>query len=88
MVVVTFICSFRLSLTMLTTNSPVDSAFIDFYDSILKRPVVIGEGIAVRSVMNMCMSFDHRIIDGQMSGQFVGWIKSRLEGGTPASLKI
>ena len=28
MVVVTFICSFRLSLTMLTTNSPVDSAFM------------------------------------------------------------
>ena len=28
MVVVTFICSLRLSLTMLTTNSPVDSAFM------------------------------------------------------------
>ncbi len=57
-------------------------------ESILRRPVVIGEGIAVRSVMNMCMSFDHRIIDGQMSGQFLNWIKSRLEGWTPASLKI
>jgi 2-oxoisovalerate dehydrogenase E2 component (dihydrolipoyl transacylase) len=57
-------------------------------ESILKRPVVIGDGIAVRSMMNMCMSFDHRIIDGQMSGQFVNWIKSRLEGWTPASLRI
>jgi 2-oxoisovalerate dehydrogenase E2 component (dihydrolipoyl transacylase) len=57
-------------------------------ESILRRPVVIGEGIAVRSMMNMCMSFDHRIIDGQMSGQFVNWIKTRLEGWTPASLRI
>ena len=57
-------------------------------ESILKRPVVIGDGIAVRSMMNMCMSFDHRIIDGQTSGQFMNWIKARLEGWTPASLRI
>jgi 2-oxoisovalerate dehydrogenase E2 component (dihydrolipoyl transacylase) len=57
-------------------------------ESILRRPVVIGEGIAVRSMMNMCMSFDHRIIDGQMSGQFMSWIKQRLEGWTPASLRL
>jgi 2-oxoisovalerate dehydrogenase E2 component (dihydrolipoyl transacylase) len=57
-------------------------------ESILRRPVVIGEGIAVRSMMNMCMSFDHRIIDGQMSGQFVNWIKQRLESWTPSSLRL
>jgi 2-oxoisovalerate dehydrogenase E2 component (dihydrolipoyl transacylase) len=57
-------------------------------ESILRRPVVIGEGIAVRSIMNMCLSFDHRIIDGQMSGQFVSWIKQRLESWTPSSLRL
>ncbi len=57
-------------------------------EAIVKRPVVIGEGIAVRNMMNMCMSFDHRIVDGMMAGQFVGWIKQRLETWTPASIKI
>jgi len=31
-------------------------------ESILKKPVVIGDGIAIRHMMNMCMSFDHRIV--------------------------
>jgi len=57
-------------------------------EAIVRRPVVIGEGIAVRNIMNMCMSFDHRIVDGMMAGQFVGWIKQRLETWTPASIRI
>jgi 2-oxoisovalerate dehydrogenase E2 component (dihydrolipoyl transacylase) len=57
-------------------------------ESILKRPVVIGEGIAVRHVMNMCLSFDHRIVDGMMSGQFLGFIRRRLEAWSPASIRI
>jgi 2-oxoisovalerate dehydrogenase E2 component (dihydrolipoyl transacylase) len=57
-------------------------------ESILKRPVVIGEGIAVRHMMNMCLSFDHRIVDGMMSGQFLGYMKQRLESWTPASIRI
>ena len=57
-------------------------------ESITKRPVVIGDGIAVRSMMNMCMSFDHRILDGQMAGQFVNWIKNRLETWTPGTIKL
>ena len=57
-------------------------------ESITRRPVVIGDGIAVRSMMNMCMSFDHRILDGQMAGQFVNWIKNRLEKWTPADVKL
>jgi 2-oxoisovalerate dehydrogenase E2 component (dihydrolipoyl transacylase) len=57
-------------------------------ESILRRPVVIGEGIAVRHMMNMCLSFDHRIIDGMTAGQFLGYLKKRLEGWTPASIRI
>ncbi len=53
-------------------------------EAIIRRPVVIdtqdgGEGIAIRSAMNMCLSFDHRIIDGAEALAFLGDIKNRLE---------
>ena len=57
-------------------------------ESIVRRPVVIGDGIAVRHMMNMCLSFDHRIVDGMMAGQFLGAIKQRLEEWTPASIRL
>jgi len=57
-------------------------------ESIVRRPVVIGDGIAVRNMMNMCLSFDHRIIDGMMAGQFLGFIKKRLEEWTASSIKL
>src|SRR5438094_2734301 len=57
-------------------------------ESIVRRPVVIGDGIAVRNMMNMALSFDHRLIDGMMAGQFVGFITKRLEEWTAASLKL
>jgi 2-oxoisovalerate dehydrogenase E2 component (dihydrolipoyl transacylase) len=57
-------------------------------EAIVKRPVVIGEGIAVRDMMNMCLSFDHRIIDGMMAGQFLGFVKKRLEEWTASSIKL
>lgn len=55
-------------------------------EAIVKRPVVINDPqggddlIAVRSLMNMCLSFDHRILDGRTAGQFLAAIKGRLEG--------
>jgi 2-oxoisovalerate dehydrogenase E2 component (dihydrolipoyl transacylase) len=57
-------------------------------ESIVKRPVVINDGIAVRQMMNMCLSFDHRIVDGMMAGQFLGAIKKRLEEWTPGSIQL
>lgn len=57
-------------------------------ESIVKRPVVIGDGIAVRDMMNMCLSFDHRIVDGMMAGQFLNTIKKRLEEWTAASIQL
>jgi 2-oxoisovalerate dehydrogenase E2 component (dihydrolipoyl transacylase) len=57
-------------------------------ESIVQRPVVIGDGIAVRHMMNMCLSFDHRIIDGMMAGQFLGTIKKRLEDWTAATIQL
>jgi 2-oxoisovalerate dehydrogenase E2 component (dihydrolipoyl transacylase) len=57
-------------------------------EAIVKRPVVMGEGIAVRDMMNMCLSFDHRIIDGMMAGQFLSYMKQGLEDWTPASIRL
>jgi 2-oxoisovalerate dehydrogenase E2 component (dihydrolipoyl transacylase) len=57
-------------------------------ESIVRRPVVVGEGIAIRHMMNMCLSFDHRIIDGVTAGEFLGFVKKRLETWSPASIRI
>ena len=57
-------------------------------ESIVKRPVVINDAIAVRQMMNMCLSFDHRIVDGMMAGQFLGTMKKRLEEWTPGSIRL
>ena len=57
-------------------------------ESIIRRPVVIGDGIAIRHMMNMCLSFDHRIVDGMTSGQFLNFVKKRLDEWTPASIQL
>ena len=57
-------------------------------ESIIKRPVVIDDAIAIRHMMNMCLSFDHRIIDGMMAGQFLNTVKKRLEEWTPGSIRL
>ncbi|HUZ86976.1 MAG TPA: dihydrolipoamide acetyltransferase family protein [Candidatus Baltobacterales bacterium] len=57
-------------------------------ESIVKRPVVINDAIAVRHMMNLCLSFDHRVIDGMMAGQFLGSVKKRLEEWTPGSIRL
>ena len=53
-------------------------------EAIVKRPVVVetpdgAEAIAIRSMMNMCLSFDHRIIDGAEAMAFMNDVKARLE---------
>ena len=55
-------------------------------EAIQKRPVVIGDAIGIRSMMNLCLSFDHRVIDGAQAGGFLRSVKERLEAigpGTP-----
>ncbi len=44
-----------------------------------KVPVVIDDAIAIRSVMYLSLSFDHRLIDGALGDQFTGKIKQILE---------
>jgi 2-oxoisovalerate dehydrogenase E2 component (dihydrolipoyl transacylase) len=57
-------------------------------ESIVKRAVVIEDAIAMRHMMNMCLSFDHRIIDGMMAGQFLSAIKKQLEEWTAGSIRL
>ena len=49
-------------------------------ETIVKRPVVIEDAIAIRSMMNVCLSFDHRVVDGAVAGRFLQGVKQRLEG--------
>ena len=48
-------------------------------EAIVRRPVVVGDGIAIRSVMNICFTFDHRIMDGAEASAFTNAVKHRLE---------
>jgi len=57
-------------------------------ESIVKRAVVVDDAIAMRHIMNICLSFDHRIIDGMTAGQFLSAIKKRLEEWTPGSIRL
>ncbi len=50
------------------------------FESIVKRPVVINDMIGVRSMVNLCMSLDHRILDGVICGRFLQRVKDNLEG--------
>lgn len=45
-----------------------------------KRPVAIGDAVAVRPMIYLSLSFDHRIIDGAVADHFMGHIRSTLEG--------
>lgn len=49
------------------------------FESIVKRPVVIQDMIAVRSMANICLSLDHRILDGVICGRFLQRVKENLE---------
>jgi len=48
-------------------------------DAIVKRPVVIDDAIAIRSMVNLSMSWDHRVIDGELATRFLARVKQNLE---------
>jgi 2-oxoisovalerate dehydrogenase E2 component (dihydrolipoyl transacylase) len=53
-------------------------------NKIVERPVVRGGQIAVRKMMNLSSSFDHRVVDGYDAAEFVQKVKAMLEH--PATL--
>lgn len=48
--------------------------------AITKRPVVINDAIAIRNMVYLSLSFDHRVIDGAQADQFLTKVKEVLEG--------
>lgn len=58
-------------------NQP-QSAILAF-DSVEKRPVVIDDAIAIRHMVYLSMSWDHRVIDGAIASQFLSLVKQNLE---------
>ncbi|RUS48092.1 dihydrolipoamide acetyltransferase family protein [Cohnella sp. AR92] len=54
-------------------------AAIMTFESIVKKPVVINDMIGVRSMVNICLSLDHRILDGVICGRFLQRVKENLE---------
>ena len=48
-------------------------------DTIQRRPVVVGDAIAIRSMVYISMSWDHRVIDGEVATRFLARVKQNLE---------
>lgn len=44
-----------------------------------KRPVVVDDAIAIRSMMYLSMSYDHRVVDGAVADQFLALVKKGLQ---------
>lgn len=58
-------------------------------ESIVKRPVIIGDGMfAARDMVNLCLSLDHRILDGMICGKFLARVKELLENMTISSTSV
>jgi pyruvate dehydrogenase E2 component (dihydrolipoamide acetyltransferase) len=47
-----------------------------------KRPIVIGDAIAIRSMVCLSLTFDHRVIDGTVADTFMAKLKSRMQAWT------
>jgi 2-oxoisovalerate dehydrogenase E2 component (dihydrolipoyl transacylase) len=78
--------SFGSILSQPIINYP-QAALITF-ESIVKKPVVIGDMIAIRSMVNLCLSLDHRILDGVICGRFLQRVKENLESYSVETTKL
>jgi pyruvate dehydrogenase E2 component (dihydrolipoamide acetyltransferase) len=58
--------------------NPGETAILAF-DAIEKRPVVIDDAIAIRHMVYLSLSWDHRMIDGAVAAQFLARLKQSLE---------
>jgi pyruvate/2-oxoglutarate dehydrogenase complex dihydrolipoamide acyltransferase (E2) component len=50
-------------------------------EAVVKRPVVVGgDSIGIRPMTYLCMSWDHRALDGVLAAQFLGSVRKHIEG--------
>ena len=73
-------------MTQAIINQP--QAAIMTMDLVVKRPVVVGDAIAIRPIMNLGLSFDHRINDGLQATRFVTAVQKLLEGMDPSGTLV
>ena len=58
-------------------------------ESIVKRPVIMDGGmIAARDMVNLCLSLDHRVLDGLVAGRFLARVKEILENVTKENTSV
>lgn len=57
-------------------------------ESIVKRPVVVNNMLAIRDMVNLCISIDHRVLDGLITGRFLARIKELLENISPENTPL
>ncbi|MCP8616795.1 dihydrolipoamide acetyltransferase family protein [Salirhabdus salicampi] len=69
--------SFGSVQSMGVINAP--QAAILQVESIVKRPVIIDGMFAARDMVNLCLSLDHRVLDGLICGQFLARLKEILQ---------
>jgi 2-oxoglutarate dehydrogenase dihydrolipoamide succinyltransferase (E2 component) len=72
---------FGTILSVAVINQP--NAGILTMDAVVKRPIVVDDAIAIRSMMYLGISFDHRVIDGGTAAPFLASIRRRLESWGP-----
>ena len=49
-------------------------------EAVVRRPVVVGDAIAIRPMTYLCMSWDHRALDGVLAARFLSSVREHLEG--------
>ena len=70
--------AFRSILSQPIINAP--QAAILSVETIVKRPIVqADDSIAIRHMVNLCLSIDHRVLDGLAAGRFMQAVKERIE---------
>jgi 2-oxoisovalerate dehydrogenase E2 component (dihydrolipoyl transacylase) len=57
-------------------------------ESIRKRPVVVDDEVVIRPIMNLTMSFDHRIVDGLAASRFLNDVQRGMEEWTPEQMRL
>ncbi|RTQ91471.1 dihydrolipoamide acetyltransferase family protein [Lysinibacillus telephonicus] len=58
-------------------------------ESIVKRPVIMNGGMfAARDMVNLCLSLDHRILDGLICGKFLNRVKEILENVNKETMSV
>ncbi len=70
------------SIVSMPIINPPQSGIITL-ETIQARPAVVGEGIAIRQLVNLSFSFDHRVADGLTAGRFMQTVRRVMESYAP-----